>query len=128
MFLAGKFQIKRIGRFLLPFFAYFPITADGRIYQNFISPAFKFNAFDFFKFFAVKVNFNECFLNNILGLFLISQNANSFSYKCLYNILNAIKVQMVGEPRIGLGLYAPKAYVLPLYYSPSSRLLYQKIS
>lgn len=33
---------------------------------------------------------------------------------------------MVGEPRIGLGLYAPKAYVLPLYYSPSSRLLYQK--
>src|SRR3989344_3419844 len=88
MFLAGKFQIKRIGGFRLPLFAYFPITADGRVNKNFISPTLKFNALKFFKFFAVKINFNECFLNNIFGLFLISQNAQSFSYKRLLVAIN----------------------------------------
>ena len=28
---------------------------------------------------------------------------------------------MVGAPRIELGPYAPKAYILPVYYAPPSR-------
>ena len=37
------------------------------------------------------------------------------------------KSQLVGVPRIGLGLRAPKARVLPIYYTPAYKFTFSSI-